>query len=212
VNINVSWILQEEELDATKAKVEKVREENEKLKLLLSTILNNYNSLQMQVSKVLGQQQGASSMELDHIDRQDENNDYDVDISLRLGRSEQKISKKEENKVDKISTKNVEESKDKRSALGFGFQIQSYEASKLDDLCRQVKLANAENKCVSSRKDVKSVRNENHQDVLEEHEQTGLKKTRVCVKASCEDPSVRTIKTIHYIYVFIYHFTSNLII
>jgi hypothetical protein len=166
----------------------------------------------MQVSKVLGQQQGASSMELDHIDRQDENNDYDVDISLRLGRSEQKISKKEENKVDKISTKNVEESKDKRSALGFGFQIQSYEASKLDDLCRQVKLANAENKCVSSRKDVKSVRNENHQDVLEEHEQTGLKKTRVCVKASCEDPSVRTIKTIHYIYVFIYHFTSNLII
>ncbi|CAA0326535.1 unnamed protein product [Arabidopsis thaliana] len=180
----------EEELDATKAKVEKVREENEKLKLLLSTILNNYNSLQMQVSKVLGQQQGASSMELDHIDRQDGNNDYDVDISLRLGRSEQKISKKEENKVDKISTKNVEESKDKRSALGFGFQIQSYEASKLDDLCRQVKLANAENKCVSSRKDVKSVRNENHQDVLEEHEQTGLKKTRVCVKASCEDPSI----------------------
>lgn len=181
--------LQEEELDVTKAKVEKVREENEKLKLLLSTILNNYNSLQMHVSNVLREQQRAS-MELD----QDKYNDFDVDISLRLGRSEQKISKKEE-KVDKISNENKEESKDKRSALGLGFHIQSYEALKLDDLCRQVKNANAENKCLSSRKDVKTVRNENHhQDVLEEHEQAGLKKTRVCVKASCEDPSVRTTK------------------
>lgn len=193
--------LQEEELDATKAKVEKVREENEKLKLLLSTILNNYNSLQMHVSNVL-RQQHETSMELD-VDHQDKDNDFGVDISLRLGRSEQTISKKEE----KISDENEEGSKkSKRTTMGLGFhQIQNCEdsTSKLDHLCRQVKNVNAENKCVSSRKDVKTARNENQQDVLEEHEQASLKKTRVCVKAACEDPSVRTTKTIHYIYVFI---------
>ncbi|XP_010415644.1 PREDICTED: probable WRKY transcription factor 36 [Camelina sativa] len=181
----------EEELDATKAKVEKVREENEKLKLLLSTILNNYNSLQMHVSEVLRKQQGAS-IELE-VDRdQDKDNDFGVDISLRLGRSsEQTISKKEE-KVDKASGEKEEGSKKKRSSLGLGFQIQNCEdsTSKLDYLCRQVKNVNAENKCVSSRKDVKTARNENQQDVLEEHEQTSLKKTRVCVKATCEDPSI----------------------
>ncbi|EOA34834.1 hypothetical protein CARUB_v10022409mg [Capsella rubella] len=184
----------EEELDATKAKVEKVREENEKLKLLLSTILNNYNSLQMQVSEVIRQQQGASTeLDVDH-DHDKDNDDLGVDISLRLGRSpEQTVSKREE-KFDKVSDDNEEGTRKKRSALALGFQIQNCEdsTSKLDYLCRQVKnVNNAENKCVSSRKDVKTARNENHhQDVLEEHDQAILKKTRVCVKAACEDPSI----------------------
>ncbi|KAL1213665.1 putative WRKY transcription factor 36 [Cardamine amara subsp. amara] len=176
----------EEELDATKAKVEKVREENEKLKLLLSTILSDYNSLQMHVSNVLRQQHGAST-ELDN-DLRDKHYDYGVDISLRLGRSELKISKKEE-KVEKISDKN-EGIEKKRCALDLGFQIQSDETSKLDNLCRRLKNANAENKSVASRKNVKTARTEDQQEALEEHEQAGLKKTRVCVKASCEDPSI----------------------
>jgi len=41
------------------------------------------------------------------------------------------------------------------------------------------------------KKDLKTARNEDQQDVLEEHnEQPSLKKTRVCVKAPCEDPSI----------------------
>lgn len=199
----MSGYLQEEELDATKAKVEKVREENEKLKLLLSTILSDYNSLQMHVSSVLRQQHGASMEQ--YIDHQDKHYDCGVDISLRLGRSEKSISKKEE-KVDKISDENKEGSEKKRSGMRLGFHNQSFDdpitdgASKLYDLCRHMKNVNAENKCVSSRKNVKSARNEIHQDVLEEHEQAGLKKTRVCVKATCEDPSVRTTKTILYVF------------
>ncbi|VVA94645.1 unnamed protein product [Arabis nemorensis] len=186
----------EEELDVTKAKVEKVREENLKLKLLLSTILTDYNSLQMHVSKVLQQQRGAS-VELD-INRHD---DFGVDISLRLGRPELKIYQKDEvpkkTSLEKISERNKEGSEKKRSAFGLDFRIQSFkdrpnidETMKLDYISRGVKEANAVNKCVSSRKDVKTARNENQQEVLETHEQPSLKKTRVCVKATCEDPLI----------------------
>ncbi|KAJ4871427.1 putative WRKY transcription factor 36 [Raphanus sativus] len=78
----------EVELDATKAKLEKVREENEKLKLLLSTVLTDYKSLQMHVSRVFRPQHEAS-MELD-INSHD---DFGVDISLRLGRPDLNVSK-----------------------------------------------------------------------------------------------------------------------
>nr|QIN97376.1 WRKY39 transcription factor [Isatis tinctoria] len=186
----------EVELDATKAKVEKVREENEKLKLLLSTILTDYNSLQMHVSNVIRQQHEAS-MELDG------NDDFGVDISLRLGRSDVNISKHVD-EIDKISllSKISDENKDgsdkKRSALGLGFRIQSCEDPdndqdmKLDYRSKDSKNKNADNKCASSRKDVKTARKEDHQEVLLEghDQQPGLKKTRVCVKAPCEDPSI----------------------
>ncbi|CAH2066436.1 unnamed protein product [Thlaspi arvense] len=187
----------EVELDATKAKVEKVREENEKLKLLLSTILTDYNSLQMHVSNVIRQQREAS-MKLD-INRHD---NLGLDISLRLGRSDPNISQKENEiekiSLDKISDENKKVSDKKRSALGLGFPIQSSDEDpktdqtmKLDYVSRDVKNKNAENKCVSSRKDAKTARNEDHQEVLEGYEQpAGLKKTRVCVKAPCEDPSI----------------------
>ncbi|KFK41402.1 hypothetical protein AALP_AA2G126000 [Arabis alpina] len=186
----------EEELDVTKAKVEKVREENLKLKLLLSTILTDYNSLQMHVSKVLQQQRGAS-MELD-INHHD---DFGVDISLRLGRSELKLSEKDEElekmNLEKISEKNKEGSEKKRSAFGLDFRIQSFErrpntneTMKLGYLSRGVKEANVVTKSVPSRRDVKTTRNENQQEVLETLEQPSLKKTRVCVKATCEDPLI----------------------
>ncbi|CAN6852133.1 unnamed protein product [Brassica oleracea var. botrytis] len=185
----------EVELDATKAKVDKVRVENEKLKLLLSTFLTEYNSLQMHVSNVIRQQHEAS-MKLDDNGHED----LDVDISLTLGRSEQKISKKEE-QVKKIiaennSINNKEGSEKKIWAHGLGFWIQSFEdldtnqTMMLDDVSREVKNKNVENKCLSSRKDVKTARNEDQHELLEEHEQPGLKKTRVCVKAPCEDPSI----------------------
>ncbi|KAJ0242765.1 WRKY transcription factor 36 [Hirschfeldia incana] len=185
----------EVELDATKAKVDKVKEENEKLKLLLSTVLAEYNSLQMHVSNVIRQQHEASV-------KPDGNGheDLDVDISLRLGRSEQKISKKEE-EVKKIIAENIsiekkKGSEKKRSAYGLGFRIQSFEdpnterTMKLDYLFKEVKNKDVENKCLSSRKDFKTARNEDHHEVLEGHEQPGLKKTRVCVKAPCDDPSI----------------------
>lgn len=185
------------ELDATKAKLEKVREENEKLKLLLSTVLTDYRSLQMHVSNVIRPQHEAS-MELD-INSHD---DFCVDVSLRLGRSDLNVSKNVDEidkiSLDKISDEISEGSDKKRSALGLGFQIQSCEdpdtdpTMKLDYLSKDVKNTKADNKCLSSRKDIKTARNEDHQEALEVHEHPGLKKTRVCVKAPCEDPSVRT--------------------
>ncbi|CAH8327012.1 unnamed protein product [Eruca vesicaria subsp. sativa] len=189
---------QEVELDETKAKVDKVKEENEKLKLLLSTVLAEYNSLQMHVYNVI-RQQNESSMKLDG-NGNGNNEDLDVDISLRLGRSEHKISKKEE-EVRKIIAENIsiekkEGSEKKRSAHGLGFRIQSFEdpntdqTMKFDYHFREVKNKDVENKCLSSRKDFKTARNEEHHEVLEGHEQPGLKKTRVCVKAPCDDPSI----------------------
>ncbi|KAL0807326.1 hypothetical protein Bca101_099818 [Brassica carinata] len=185
----------EVELDATKAKLEKVREENEKLKLLLSTVLTDYKSLQMHVSNVIRPQHEAS-MELD-INSHD---DFCVDVSLRLGRSDLNVSKNVDEidkiSLDKISDEISEGSDKKRSALGLGFQIQSCEdpdtdpTMKLDYLSKDVKNTKADNKCLSSRKDIKTARNEDHQEALEVHEHPGLKKTRVCVKAPCEDPSV----------------------
>ncbi|KAF8102279.1 hypothetical protein N665_0199s0054 [Sinapis alba] len=180
----------EVELDATKAKLEKVREENEKLKLLLSTILTDHKSLQMHVSNVIRQQHEApSKLNING------NDDFGVDISLRLGRSDMNIYKNvneiDKISLDKISDENKEGSSDKKgSTLGLGFQILSCEDTDqtitLDYLSKDVK-----NKCISSRKDNKTARNEDHQEVLKgHHEQTGLKKTRVCVKAPCEDPSI----------------------
>ncbi|CAH8363902.1 unnamed protein product [Eruca vesicaria subsp. sativa] len=186
----------EVELDATKAKLEKVREENEKLKLLLSTVLTDYKSLQMHVSNVIRPQHEAS-MELD-VNSHD---DFGVDISLRLGRSDVNVSKNVD-EIDKISLERVsddeinEGSDKKRSALGLGFRIQSCEdpctdeTMKLDYLSKDVKNKNAENKCICLRKDVKSVRSDDQKEVLEGHAQPGLKKSRVCVKAPCEDPSI----------------------
>ncbi|KAF2606546.1 hypothetical protein F2Q68_00046168, partial [Brassica cretica] len=190
-----SGYLQEVELDATKAKLEKVREENEKLKLLLSTVLTDYKSLQTHVSNVI-QPQHEASMELDT----NSHDNFGVDISLRLGRSDLNVSKNVDEIVkislDKISDEISEGSDKKRSALGLGFQIQSCEdpdtdpTMKLDYLSKDVKNTKADNKCISSRKDIKTARNEDHQEALEVHEQPGLKKTRVCVKAPCEDPSI----------------------
>ncbi|ESQ28250.1 hypothetical protein EUTSA_v10018677mg [Eutrema salsugineum] len=182
----------EVELDATKAKVEKVREENENLKLLLSRILTDYNSLQMHVSNVIRQQREAS-MELD-INSHDS---FGVDISLRLGRSDMNISKKED-KIEKICPDKISDDKKdgsdmKRSLLVLGLPIQSCETEqnmKLDNLSRDARNKNEENKCGSSRKDFKTARNVDRQEVLEGHEQPCLKKTRVCVKAPCEDPSI----------------------
>ncbi|CAN8235887.1 unnamed protein product [Cochlearia groenlandica] len=157
---------EEVELDATKAKVEKVREENEKLKLLLSNVLTDYNSLQMHVSTILRQHQQQqdqeASMDLDNINDQD---DFGVDISLRLGRSDNnKISKKNKS-LNKISNDNIQ----------------------LDYISRNDKNV----KCVTSRKDVNNTRNKDQQEVLlEGHEKQSLKKTRVCVKAPCDDPSI----------------------
>ncbi|CAF2063630.1 unnamed protein product [Brassica oleracea var. botrytis] len=185
----------EVELDATKAKLEKVREENEKLKLLLSTVLTDYKSLQMHVSNVIRPQHEAS-MELD-INSHD---DFCVDVSLRLGRSDLNVSKNVDEidkiSLDKISDEISEGSDKKRSALGLGFQIQSCEdpdtdpTMKLDYLSKDFKNTKADNKCISSRKDIKTARNEDHQEALEVREHPGLKKTRVCVKAPCEDPSI----------------------
>ncbi|KAJ0241269.1 WRKY transcription factor 36 [Hirschfeldia incana] len=185
----------EVELDATKAKLEKVREENEKLKLLLSAVLTDYKSLQMHVSKEFRPQHEAS-MELD-INSHD---DFGVDISLRLGRPDLNVSKSvdERDKIslDKISDEINEGSDKKISELGLGFRIQNCEdpdtdpTMKLDCLSKDVKNKNMDNKCTSSRKNVKTARNEDHEEVLEGQNQTGLKKTRVCVKAPCEDPSI----------------------
>ena len=205
------------ELDATKAKVDKVREENEKLKLLLSTVRTEYNSLQMHVSNVIRQQHEAS-MKLDDNGHED----LDVDISLTLGRSEQKISKKEE-QVKKIiaennSIKNKEGSEKKRWAHGLAFRIQSFEdpdtnqTMRLDNFSKEVKNKSVENEYLSSRKDVKTARNEDQHELLEGHEQPCLKKTRVCVKAPCEDPSVRTKLDDDTLYVHILLFRCNILI
>ncbi|KAG2321546.1 hypothetical protein Bca52824_014759 [Brassica carinata] len=149
----------------------------------------------MHVSNVIRPQLEAS-MEL-NINSHD---DFGVDISLRLGRPDLNVSKSVDEidkiSLDKISDAISEGSDKKRSAHGIGFRIQSCEdpdtdpTMKLDCLSKDVKNKNMDNKCVSSRKDVKTARNEDHQEVLERQEQTGLKKTRVCVKAPCEDPSI----------------------
>ncbi|XP_056851701.1 probable WRKY transcription factor 36 isoform X2 [Raphanus sativus] len=147
----------------------------------------------MHVSNVIRQQHEASMK----LDGNNGHEDLDVDISLRLGRSEQKISKKEE-EVKKIIAENIsiekkKGSEKKRSASGLGFRIQNFEdpnTMKLDYLFREVKNKDVENTCLSSRKDFKTARNEDHHEVLEGHEQPGLKKTRVCVKAPCDDPSI----------------------
>ncbi|XP_010551513.1 PREDICTED: probable WRKY transcription factor 36 [Tarenaya hassleriana] len=183
----------EEELESARAKVGEVREENKRLKLLLSKILSDYNSLQTHVIGLLGQErEEASGKQLQELEAKYDHNH--VDISLCLGSDSDKSKDRECRNKNMVQAKERSEEK-LELGLGFGANdrhvIRKRDESALNDPDDE----KGEN-LSPSRKVLKTMTSEDHhqdrEKVFEQHQEQelGLKRTRVCVRARCEGPSV----------------------
>ncbi|EOY02038.1 WRKY transcription factor 72, putative [Theobroma cacao] len=104
-----SIIKEEDQLESAKAKMGEVKEENERLRLLLSQIMKDYQSLHMRFRDILQQEEEAKKSTETAPSHQG-NEEHDL-VFLSLGRSSGTESKKEEKKSSNLSNNGKEDEK-----------------------------------------------------------------------------------------------------
>lgn len=182
------------------------REENERLKNLLSKMMKDYQSLQTKFNDILQQQEHnkkpaeklPSSLTAEQKDQDSEM------VSLRLGinssdKEESKISNNNTSSGKIISTK--EEGKSSTGGLGLGLDCK-FEPEAADDHQHESSLKNnlsSESTFEEQNKEeepseawppskvLKTMRSGGDEEVLQ---QNPLKKPRVCVRARCDSATV----------------------
>ncbi|XP_021299604.1 probable WRKY transcription factor 61 isoform X2 [Herrania umbratica] len=102
-------IKEEDQLESAKAKMGEVKEENGRLKLLLSQVMKEYQSLHMRFCDILQQEEEAKKS-TERAPSYQGNEEPDL-VSLSLGRSSGTESKKEEKKSSNLSTNGKEDEK-----------------------------------------------------------------------------------------------------
>ncbi|XP_012091927.1 WRKY transcription factor 72A isoform X2 [Jatropha curcas] len=189
----------EDQLRSTKAQIGEVREENEKLKQLLSKIVKDYQSLQKHFSKVM--QEETTKKSTKRIRSHEENDREPELVSLSLGRSSSsELKKEDEKKSSNVSDGNEELNNVKGLSLGLDCKFEP-------DSFATMKKNNNNNNNPSSESnsfDEEETKEEEPTETWppskvskmikstedEMLQQTQMKKTRVSVRTRCEAPTM----------------------
>ncbi|XP_020595479.1 probable WRKY transcription factor 72 [Phalaenopsis equestris] len=198
-----STISQEDQIESTKAEIGEVKEENQRLKNLLSQIVKDYQSLQMHFFDIVKQEQpnlvkNSPANELTAISHESEETEL---VSLRLGMNTVARHKKlEEKMMMKTNTKSkedghVEEEEEEGLTLGLDCKFEGYDDKNneyrdlasnpsSDDSIEEIK--DEAGKSCPPNKILKNLRS-GDDEVLQ---QTHAKKARVSVRVRCQTPTM----------------------
>ncbi|XP_022734770.1 probable WRKY transcription factor 36 [Durio zibethinus] len=186
-------LIKEHQIESAKAKMGEVKEENERLKLLLSQIVKDYQSLQMRFLYILQQEEAKKSTKAAPSHQENEESDI---ISLSLGRNSGSEPKKEKKNISSnlVSNGKEDEKPNGNEGLTLGLECKfdppgSTEVEK--NPSSETSLGKPEEEeptevCQPS-KILKTVRNRDEEDASE---QMQLKKARVSVRARCDTPTM----------------------
>ncbi|XWS34052.1 hypothetical protein CRYUN_Cryun21dG0006100 [Craigia yunnanensis] len=187
------FIKEDHQIESTKAKMEEVKEENERLKLLLSQIVKDYQSLQMHFRDILQQEEAKKSTKAAPSHQENEESDL---VSLSLGRSSGSELKKEEKNISSslISNGKKDEKPNDNEGLALGLECNfeppcSTEPEKNPSSESSLGKPEEEEPTVAwpPSKVLKTVRSGDEED---RSEQMQLKKARVSVRARCDTPTM----------------------
>ncbi|XP_022740395.1 probable WRKY transcription factor 72 [Durio zibethinus] len=171
------------ELESAKAEIGEVKKENERLKMMLEQIQENYKSLQLRFFEI--HQQGAAKKSAHSApSHNDVQSSEDELISLSLGRSSPTDSKKEEKTTRSSKTKEDQEIKAGLTlGLSSKFQLSTEIVSNPspENSLEEPKEDDAEETCPPS-KIQKTTKNGNEEAAQQAH----LKRARVSVRARCD--------------------------
>ncbi|XVF85991.1 hypothetical protein PTKIN_Ptkin17bG0165000 [Pterospermum kingtungense] len=198
-DISTIFIKEDHQIESTKDKIGKVKEENERLKLLLSQIVKEYESLQMRFLDILQQEEAQKSMATETAPSHQEDEESDDLVSLSLGISSGCETKNEEKNISSNLIGNGKEDHDQKpndnEGLALGLECKfdppvssepekspssdsslgKPEEEKPTEVCPPIKVQ----KTVRSSGDDEDV-----------SEQMPLKKARVSVRARCDTPTM----------------------
>ncbi|OMO82411.1 Cystathionine beta-synthase, core [Corchorus olitorius] len=193
---------QEDQIESTKAKMGEVKEENERLKVLLSQMVKDYQSLQMRFLDILQQEEAkkSSTTETPSHDHQENEEESDHFVSLSLGRTSSAASRQEAKKEEKkMSTSNNEGG----LALGLECKLELPVASTTEPAAAAEKNPSSESSFGKEEEeeepteiwppskilktDNKNGDSNNNEDASE---QMQVKKARVSVRARCDTPTM----------------------
>ncbi|KAB1994144.1 hypothetical protein ES319_D13G080000v1 [Gossypium barbadense] len=200
---NSTIIKEEKEIESAKAKMGEVKEENERLKLLLCQIVKDYQSLHTRFLDVLKKEEANKSTTTPIVGSHEENNEeHHQLISLSLGRSSSNDPpKKQEKKSSKEEDDDDDDGKhgnDGGGGLELGLECKfepdgSIESEKNNNPSCESSLGKPEEEekepteVWTPSKILKSVKNGDEEDVSEPMQ---LKKTRVSVRTRCDTPTM----------------------
>lgn len=176
------------ELESAKAEMGEVREENERLKVMLEQIEKDYHSLQLRFFDIIKQESPKKSTESSSAPVHDETEEPDQLVSLCLGRSpsEPKKDEKASNPSNSKSSTNYEEWK---ASLTLGLDSKFQLSTELvSDASPETSLEEPKQAAETwpPSKTLKTMRNGDD----EVSQQAHVKRARVSVRARCDTPTV----------------------
>ncbi|OIW19617.1 hypothetical protein TanjilG_18427 [Lupinus angustifolius] len=171
------------QLETAKAEMGEVKEENERLKMSLNKIMEEYRTLQMQFHE-----RKMSTDKENNLSHEEIIEESDM-VSLSLGR----VPRNHEEKVIKVTKPILKDEEEFNQDLALGLECK-YETSKSGSTTNVANFPNTTSPTNSSEvqkeeagKILKTVRDVEHDEVSQ---QTPAKKARVCVRARCETPTM----------------------
>ncbi|KAK7317237.1 hypothetical protein RJT34_01295 [Clitoria ternatea] len=179
-----------DELENAKAEMGEVMKENERLKMSLNRILNEYRTLETQFHNIVEQEtKNSSERVVNNNSHKEKIEEYSELVSLSLGR----LPSCNSSKTNKAS-KSVNEEEDKDQGLALGLECK-FETSKSGSTTEHLPNPSP---AISSEvpkdgeswppsKEHKSIRDNVEDEVSQ---QNPAKKARVCVRARCDTPTL----------------------
>ncbi|KAK7388966.1 hypothetical protein VNO78_23797 [Psophocarpus tetragonolobus] len=177
----------DDQLETTKAEIGVVREENQRLKMCLNKIMNEYRALEMQFQDIVKQGTKKKVGQGNDINPQEMLEESDL-VSLSLGRVPSNPRNDEKIKVSK-ALKDDDEGFHEDLALGLECK---FETSKSGSTTEAVPNPSPENSCEVPKEEagdaLKTMRES--EDEVAQQNQNPTKKPRVCVRARCDTPTM----------------------
>ncbi|XP_021746200.1 probable WRKY transcription factor 72 [Chenopodium quinoa] len=199
---------QEELLKSAKAKMGEVKEENERLKRLLTKIVKEYQSLEKQISSMDQSKQSIetkSSSNNNNGEDDDQNQEPEM-VSLTLGSwsSNKKHSHDNNNKKQESDYSLNKRRKVEAGGLELGLDYRKIQHNSTASATDSIKYSSLENSnkeskedenvdtWASSHQDLKAKENISSKEVDDQESlhQPQVKKTRVCIRSRCDSPTI----------------------
>lgn len=185
----------DDQLETTKAQMDEVREENKQLKMNLNKIMNEYRALEHQFHNMVKQETKKHAAEKGNDFKHPEMiEESDVSLSLgRVPRNDEKV------KVSK-PLKGEEFNEDLSLGLDCKFETSKSGSTTegLPNIPSPINSSEVSKEEVRETwppsKALKTMRDTDHDEVAQ---QTPAKKTRVCVRARCDTPTVNSLSQLN---------------
>jgi hypothetical protein len=187
------FLPQEDQLKLAEAEMDEVKEENERLKMLLARIGKDYQSLQMQFYDILQQEEAKSNTDTTSNHQAKEEPEL---VSLSLGMKSTDQAKKHENKNSNIfSNGGQDQDEELNGQLSLRLDCRFEPSSNEDSRNINASSNNGFEELKEEEpteiwppsKILKTARSTGDDEVLQ---QNPLKKARVSVRARCDTPTV----------------------